>query len=77
METGQYSPHRHYLQFGSLPYGEVELMETQLFDPSGLTHPFSSLPYGEVELMETRKDYDECQTPQEVASLRGSGINGN
>ncbi|APB32486.1 hypothetical protein GlitD10_0185 [Gloeomargarita lithophora Alchichica-D10] len=60
----------------SLPSGEVELMETvnsnRLQGSTG-----DSLPSGEVELMETTAVCPAQPPKCPLASLRGSGINGN
>ena len=62
-------------EWWSLPFGEVELMETA--DNAWLGVSTSvSLPFGEVELMETA-ELVLIVSYVSVASLRGSGINGN
>ena len=65
--------HKHYL---SLPFQEVELMETKFFLAKFFLTS-QSLPFQEVELMETYICGSVCIVTIVVASFLGSGINGN
>ena len=79
METPNMKQFQRGLQTLSLPYQEVELMETKFhhFCTSEELHSLS-LPYQEVELMETTRENEVGQHFSVlVASLLGSGINGN
>src|SRR5919202_1060836 len=62
---------------GSLPFGEAELMETELSCSQVYRDRARSLPFGEAELIETCRAWSSRAMRNRVASLRGSGINGN
>jgi len=65
------------LLFKSLLLLEVELMETEAEKISPSQSTLSSLLLLEVELMETVSEYSDTPLNINIASIIGSGINGN